>query len=127
MTGGDCLDDQGVLDFLEGRLGPDRVAGFELHLDGCAACRALVNQVQAASFALRATIADGPRARTSASFTPGDRLAERYRVVRFIAQGGMGEVYEVEDEELGERVALKTIRADLARHAGALERFRREV
>ena len=47
-------------------------------------------------------------------FPAGDVVAGRYRIVRFIAQGGMGEVYEAEDLELRERVALKTIRSDIA-------------
>lgn len=42
-------------------------------------------------------------------FQPGTLLSERYRVVRFLAQGGMGEVYEAEDMQLHEHVALKTI------------------
>jgi serine/threonine protein kinase len=40
-------------------------------------------------------------------FTPSAFLARRFRIVRFIARGGMGEVYEAEDVELGEHVALK--------------------
>src|ERR1700733_12346068 len=40
-------------------------------------------------------------------------LAGRFRIIRFIAGGGMGEVYEAEDQELGERVAVKTIRAEI--------------
>jgi tetratricopeptide (TPR) repeat protein/TolB-like protein len=60
-------------------------------------------------------------------FAPDEIVADRYQVVRFIARGGMGEVYEVRDLELGERVALKTIRTDAAAGAEALERFRREV
>jgi eukaryotic-like serine/threonine-protein kinase len=62
-----------------------------------------------------------------ATFAPGQVLADRYRIVRFIAQGGMGEVYEAEDRELGERVALKTVRPEVAGQEGALERFKREV
>ena len=66
-----------------------------------------------------------PAAKTSV-FAPGDLLAERYRVVRFLAQGGMGEVYEAEDLELRENVALKTISARHDQDA-ALDRFKREI
>jgi tetratricopeptide (TPR) repeat protein/tRNA A-37 threonylcarbamoyl transferase component Bud32 len=60
-------------------------------------------------------------------FAPETMLAGRYRVVRFLAQGGMGEVYEVEDQELRERVALKTVRPEVAVDLLAVERFRREI
>jgi eukaryotic-like serine/threonine-protein kinase len=59
--------------------------------------------------------------------SPGTLLANRFRVVRFIAGGGMGEVYEAEDEELRERVAVKTIRPDILAQSNALGRFKREV
>lgn len=39
----------------------------------------------------------------------GELLAGRFRIVRFIASGGMGQVYEAEDQELRERVAVKII------------------
>lgn len=59
---------------------------------------------------------------------PGDQLiARRYRLIRFIAQGGMGEVYEAHDELLGSRVALKMIRRDLLSRPVARERFKRET
>ena len=48
------------------------------------------------------------------AFARDELIAGRYRIVRFIARGGMGEVYEAEDLELGVRVALKTVRADAA-------------
>jgi eukaryotic-like serine/threonine-protein kinase len=67
------------------------------------------------------------RDRDEPGFLPGDLIADRYRVARFIARGGMGEVYEVEDLELRERVALKTVRPEVARDAVAVERFRREI
>ena len=44
------------------------------------------------------------------SFVKDELLAGRFRIVRFVARGGMGEVYEAEDTEFSERVALKTIR-----------------
>ncbi len=61
------------------------------------------------------------------AFAPGEMIGGRYRVVRFIARGGMGEVYDVEDLELRERVALKTVRAEVARDEITIERFRREI
>jgi tetratricopeptide (TPR) repeat protein len=61
------------------------------------------------------------------AFRPGTLLAGRYRVVRFIAAGGMGDVYEVEDVTLGGEVALKTIRPEIAGRERALDRFRREI
>src|SRR6185295_9021886 len=68
-----------------------------------------------------------PRAVDEPALDPESAVAGRYRVVRFIARGGMGEVYEVEDLELRERVALKTVRPEVARDAIAIERFRREI
>jgi serine/threonine protein kinase/tetratricopeptide (TPR) repeat protein len=61
------------------------------------------------------------------SFAPGETVAGRYRVVRFIGRGGMGEVYEVEDLELHERVALKAIRPDIAQDSRSIARFKREA
>src|SRR6185295_1826371 len=68
----------------------------------------------------------------SAAFDPpalsADRLlAGRFRIVKFIARGGMGEVYEAEDLELRERVALKTIRPEIAGAEQAIGRFKREI
>jgi eukaryotic-like serine/threonine-protein kinase len=63
----------------------------------------------------------------SAAFATGDLLEQRYRIVRFIAQGGMGEVYEAEDLELKKRVAIKTLRAQIADNPVALAGFKQEI
>ncbi len=47
----------------------------------------------------------------------GQVLAGRFKVVRFIASGGMGEVYEAEDLELREQVAVKIIRPEILRQS----------
>jgi serine/threonine protein kinase len=57
----------------------------------------------------------------------GHVLAGRYRVVRYVAGGGMGEVYEADDALLGERVALKLLRIEVSRKPGAHERFGDEI
>jgi eukaryotic-like serine/threonine-protein kinase len=68
-----------------------------------------------------------PPVRYTPSLADGVVLAGRFRVVRFIARGGMGEVYEAEDLVLKDRVAVKTIRADVAGDGRTMERFLREV
>ncbi len=58
---------------------------------------------------------------------PGELLASRFLIVRRLGAGGMGEVYEAEDRALGTRVAIKTIRPEIAHDPQILARFRREV
>lgn len=54
-------------------------------------------------------------------------LAGRYRLVGFIARGGMAEVWEGHDELLARSVAVKLPLAHLAGQPGFMERFRREA
>jgi tetratricopeptide (TPR) repeat protein len=60
-------------------------------------------------------------------FGAGDLVANRYRILRYLARGGMGEVYEAVDLTLDEPIALKTIVADKASRAATVERFKREI
>ena len=60
-------------------------------------------------------------------FRTDQLVADRYRILRYVAGGGMGEVYLAEDSELAETVALKTIRPEIARDERSLARFRREI
>ena len=60
-------------------------------------------------------------------FRPGEVVAERFRIVRYLARGGMGELYEAEDLELHERLALKTILPKIAVDERLVNMFKREV
>jgi serine/threonine protein kinase/tetratricopeptide (TPR) repeat protein len=57
----------------------------------------------------------------------GEVLAGRFRLVRFIARGGMGEVYEAEDLDLHERVAIKTVLPVIASSPAAIQQFKHEI
>ena len=60
-------------------------------------------------------------------FTPGQILAERYRIVALAGRGGMGEVFRAEDLTLGQIVAMKFLPERLSQDAAALARFHAEV
>jgi len=60
-------------------------------------------------------------------FTPGQIIAQRYRVVALAGRGGMGEVYRAEDLTLGQVVALKFLPEVLTQDSAALARFHAEV
>ena len=60
------------------------------------------------------------------NFRSGERVGA-FRLVRFIARGGMGEVYEARDDVSGERVALKAILASACDQRQLLHAFCREA
>ena len=64
---------------------------------------------------------------SSAPLKEGDVLCGRFRIVRALAEGGMGQVFEAFDAELAVPIALKVIRPEIASNAEALARFRQEV
>ena len=72
------------------------------------------------------TASDTPRS-DQTRFSPGQLIGSRYRIVRSLGQGGMGEVYQADDLTLGERVALKLLTPTLDRLPHAIERFTTEV
>lgn len=60
-------------------------------------------------------------------FTAGRLLAQRYRLTRRIAVGGMGEVWEATDTRLSRPVAVKLLKPELCGDPAFLHRFRTEA
>ncbi|MGH9443524.1 MAG: protein kinase domain-containing protein [Thermoanaerobaculia bacterium] len=56
----------------------------------------------------------------------GQKIAH-YRIVGQLGAGGMGMVYEAEDDDLGRHVAIKVLSSDLRDEVSMLERFKREA
>lgn len=58
---------------------------------------------------------------------PGDTFAGRYTIESVLGRGGMGTVYKAKDSELGEVVAIKTLRPELVQDDDSRERFKDEI
>lgn len=61
------------------------------------------------------------------TLAPGLHIADRYRLDRRIAVGGMGEVWEASDTRLDRAVAVKVLRPELSGDEEFLHRFRIEA
>jgi serine/threonine protein kinase len=57
----------------------------------------------------------------------GELVGEKYRILRVIAEGGMGVVYEAQHAVVKRRFAVKFLRPDLADRRDLLTRFHREA
>ena len=54
-------------------------------------------------------------------------IADRYRLVDLVGEGGMGAVYRAEHIRMGKALALKILRGDFAAEPGAVDRFLAEA
>lgn len=72
---------------------------------------------------------DGARltAQAAARSLVGQVLADRYRIVRKIGEGGMGEVFEAQHVYIDKRFALKTLRPEITGNADVVTRFQQEA
>ena len=60
-------------------------------------------------------------------FTKGDRINDRYEIIKTIGEGGMANVYLAYDTILERNVAVKVLRGDLASDDKFVRRFQREA
>jgi predicted Ser/Thr protein kinase len=62
-----------------------------------------------------------------AALARGTLFAGRYEVIEELGRGGMGRVYKVYDQKIGEAVALKIIHPEISLNQKAIDRFRNEL
>jgi tRNA A-37 threonylcarbamoyl transferase component Bud32 len=121
VSGQACLSAEECLDFVARAASAPTTERIHRHIATCSSCRTVL-----AEAARRDTSASEPPQALS-TLAVGERIADRYEVRRFIAAGGMGEVYEVFDVALSETLALKTLALTAVDQAAAAERFLSEV
>ena len=54
-------------------------------------------------------------------------FAKRYEIIEELGTGGMGKVYRAFDKKLGEELALKLVKSEIAADERTVERFRNEI
>jgi eukaryotic-like serine/threonine-protein kinase len=57
----------------------------------------------------------------------GEVIADKYRIIRLLGEGGMGAVYEGENVRIRHRVAIKVLHAAVANNREVVDRFEREA
>jgi serine/threonine protein kinase len=118
--GPSCLGPDGALAFIRDSSGGLGAPDVHEHLDHCARCRVLV--AEAAE-----VVTGAGRGGSLRALAAGERILERYAIQRYIACGGMGEVYEAVDTVLGDRVAVKTLLSTALDDQASVQRFLDEV
>jgi eukaryotic-like serine/threonine-protein kinase len=123
----ECLDDELILELVQGRLPDDELLTAEEHMTGCPDCRMVVAEAAAADQASETTaptrrVPLPPEALDPAgpSLAPGVRVG-RYQIKELIGVGAIGAVYAARDPELHRMVALKVLRTGAAAHAPAVD------
>jgi serine/threonine-protein kinase len=64
---------------------------------------------------------------TNTTAWTGQVIADRYRLLRIIGEGGMGSVFKAEHIRMGKALAVKLLRGGVARDAASVARFRAEA
>jgi serine/threonine protein kinase len=117
-----CPPEETLLRLLDSDGDPGEREGLLAHLDACSGCRLAVAEITRASSGPSLTARAGLH-----TLAAGERVVDRYEIRRFIARGGMGEVYEAIDLRDGQPLALKTMAATVLDDDDAAFRLRGEA
>ena len=129
--------------FGSGELQPDEAVAVERHIEQCEECCETLNglgsdtfidlvrrsdAVQLDSFESDGTVGLQDATTETVGDLP-DELAKhpRYRILKLLGKGGMGDVYKAEHTLMNRTVAVKVINHQLVQNPLAVQRFRREV
>jgi serine/threonine protein kinase len=120
-----CLTIDDVLQFVQGQLDALELHRVHEHVDRCELCQRLVHEGVHALDSHPLFESAPPSWNTV--FQPNTLVEGRYRILRLVARGGMGEVYEAYDTALQERLAIKTVTSTACDSLGALKCLKAEV
>jgi serine/threonine protein kinase len=119
-----CPTEDELARFVDKVANPSLITHVLSHLDACPNCRLLLAATLRSSEPPTSSIAVACMPHT---FPLGEIVGGRYRIDRWIARGGMGEVYQAWDLQLRETIALKTIACTALDDAKFYRRIRKEV
>ncbi len=118
-----CVSEDEAIAFVHGAPTAEERAAVLAHIESCGRCRILIGQVAAGPSAATARSGPGP----ITTLPLGTLVEGRYRITRFIAAGGMGEVYAARDTLLDHDVALKTLPPTALDDERAIARIKKEL
>ena len=100
---------------------------FHVNEDGVDVCGKCGTRLPKINIQLKDRPSPNPAPTPGIQFQRGQVVAKRYSVLNLVGRGGMGCIYKVHDNVLGEDVALKTLLPQFARDQAVVERFFNEA
>jgi eukaryotic-like serine/threonine-protein kinase len=149
-----CLSSSELEDLVAGRLSDERHAVFDAHVQNCASCQAALEALDEPQDAFFSAVRELATLAVSSASRPLEQQIDRlkslqwvgdlpfssngsdalvdstlgdFRIVRQVARGGMGIVYEARQISLGRRVALKVLAFAGLLDPRRMQRFQNEV
>ena len=125
-----CLAASALQGLADGALDPLETDLAWTHLRECRSCRSLLRTVHTSTEVY--TIEGqqpfaGSGSASSEPLLPAGTRVHRFRIIRALARGGMGEVYLAHDAHLSRQVALKLVRPERIGSTDGIRRFLTEA